>query len=160
MDTGDMDQGVQEESGEGGLFLSWYHPASGRTAILDELDGMVWLYLTAAGSHAVERDCPVLSTVPLPDEVDWAAVMESGAPPPLWKAVASAEAFAEGLVAEDFGTRWSEDGGSVLLLRAGRSIAMIVAAEEQGYSRALEWECPLGLPFDEAVEAETFPEVG
>jgi hypothetical protein len=34
---------------------------------------------------------------------------------------------------------------------------MIVAGDQRGYSRALAVEGPLGLPFDEALAAATFP---
>jgi len=144
------------QSDDKGLFLSWQHTVSKRTAILEQLDGMVWLYLTAPATNKPERDCPVFSTVPLADKVDWAAVRQSGAPPPLSKDVASSEALVARPVAGEFEAVWSSDGQSVALLRSGRFIAMIVAGVERGHSRALTVEVPLGLPFDEALANATF----
>ena len=144
------------QSDDKGLFLSWQHPVSKRTAILEELGCMVWLYLTAADTNKPERDCPVYSTVPLADKVDWIAVRESGAPPPLSKDVASSEAFVARPVAGQFEASWSSDGQSVALFRSGRCIAMIVAGVERGHSRALAVEGPLGLPFDEDLASATF----
>ena len=118
---------------------------------------MVWLYLTAPGTKRPERDCPVFSTAPLAEKVDWAAIRDSGAPPPLSKDVASSEAMVSRPVTGKFEAIWSSDGRSVALLRSGRCIAMIVAGAQRGHSRALAVESPLGLPFDDALAAATFP---
>jgi len=118
---------------------------------------MVWLYLTAPGTKRPERDCPVFSTMPLAEKVDWAAIRDSGAPPRLTKDVASSEAVVARPVTGRFEAIWSSDGHSVALLRFDRCIAMIVAGAQRGHSRALAVEGPLGLPFDETLAAATFP---
>jgi hypothetical protein len=99
----------------------------------------------------------VFSTIPLAEKVNWAAIRDSGAPPPLSKDVASSDALVAPPVTGKFEAIWSSDGHSVALLRSGRCIAMIVAGVERGHSRALAVQGPLGLPFDEALAAATFP---
>ena len=62
--------------------------------------------------------------------------------------------------AEDFNVTWSTDGASVGLVYPAEVIAMIVAGEKRGHSRALSRDGPLGLPFDDALAAKTFHKDG
>ena len=143
---------INNQSDKKGLLLSWQHPVSHRHAVLEELDGMAWLYLTNPGKLDPKRDCPAFATRPLTvEKVDMNAVSKLGAPPPISKDVASPEAVITGVVPGNLNTVWSEDGESVGLLYKGRIIAMIVSSATQGHSRALELASPFGLPFDEGL---------
>ena len=148
---------TNDKSDKKGLFLSWQHPNSRRHAILEQMDGMVWLYLTAPDSLEPERDCPVFSTIPPADAIDWKLIEKTGHPPPMTKDVASATAVIEHPVASEYDSLWSADGQSVAVVRGGQMICMIVAGAERGHSRALSKESPLGLPFDDALASRTFP---
>jgi hypothetical protein len=148
---------MSDRSSSKGLFISWKHPVSRRTAILEEMDGMVWLYLTAPNSQTPDRDCPAFATGPLADTVDWESIAKTGEPPKLTKDVASATALIEHVTASEFTTTWSSDGESVALVRGGEIICMIVAGAQKGHSRAIAKQGPLGLPFDEALAQKTFP---
>lgn len=149
---------TNDKSDENGLFLSWQHPNSRRYAILEQMDGMVWLYLTAPDSMKPDRDCPVFSTIPPADAIDWNLIEKTGHPPPMTKDVASATAIIARPVASEYDSFWSADGQSVAMVRGGQMICMIVAGAERGHSRALSKESPLGLPFDDALASRTFPE--
>lgn len=140
-----------------GLFLSWQNTNSLRHAILEELDGMVWLYLTTPDSRKAERDCPAFTRRTPVEHVDWKLIEKTGAPPPISKDVASQTCQIQQPRAEDFSVSWSNDGESVGLVYHTKIIAMIVAGQKRGHSRALSKEGPLGLPFDEALAATTFP---
>ena len=147
---------MEDQSDTHGLFVSWHNQTSKRYAILEELDGMAWLYLTEPGSQKPIRDCPAFTTAPPIEKVDWKRVAETGAPPSIDMSIASPTAMIENPSATDFEARWTSDGESVALLRGGSIIAMIVADAKRGHSRALIKEGPLGLPFDEALATQTF----
>lgn len=149
---------TNDKSDEKGLFLSWQHPTTRRHAILEQMDGMVWLYLTAPDSMKPDRDCPAFTTLPPAETVDWKLIERTGQPPPITKDVATAAALIEHPIAREFGPFWSADGQSVAVVRGGQIICMIVAGAERGHSRALSKESPLGLPFDETLASRTFPE--
>jgi len=148
---------LNDQSDGEGIFLSWTHSDSRRTAIVEELDGMVWLYLTGSENHRPERDCPVFSTIPIIEKLDWGAVRESGTPPHLYREVATADAMLPNPLASEFSVVWSIDGQSVALHYSGRRIAMIVSGFELGHSAALLTKGPLGLPFDAELSDITFP---
>ncbi len=158
----DSDQGSrimspgEQSDNEKGLFLSWYCELSDRTAILEELDGMVWLFLTYPGMLRPERDCPVFATRPIPETVDWSAVEERGTPPSLSKDVISAQATVVTPVAEQFKAVWAYDGESVMLMYRGEPVVMVVKGFRLGHSRALLLEGPLGTPFDDTLVTSFF----
>ena len=131
-------QSMSDQSDETDLFVSWQNPDSQRHAILEELDGMVWLYLTAPDSAKLGRDCPAFSTVILVDKVDWKLIEDTGASPPIYKEVASSIATMQDPRASDFDVRWSPDGESVALVRDGQVICMIVAGVD---SRSFPRSC-------------------
>jgi len=147
---------MEDQSDAQGLFISWQNPVSMRYAILEELDGMAWLYLTEANSQKPIRDCPAFTTIPPIEKVDWELVKETGAPPPIDQSVASPTAMIESPGASDFEVSWTPNGESVALIRDNSIICMIVADAKRGHSRAIIKEGPLGLPFDEVLAAQTF----
>ncbi|MBC8403685.1 MAG: hypothetical protein H8E15_00540 [Planctomycetes bacterium] len=55
------------------LFLTDLHEASGRTAIIEETEGCIWLYVTAPNSKDPELDCWLVNTIPFEDmpELDY-----------------------------------------------------------------------------------------
>ena len=144
------------QSDDRGLFLSWKHPNSHRAAILEEMDGMVWLYLSQPDSTKPARDCPAFVTTAPPDTIDWKLVAQTGEPPRISKDVASDRALIEHPAATDFSTVWSLDGESVGLRHRGEIISMIVAGQQRGHSRALRSTSPLGLPFDDVLATSIF----
>jgi hypothetical protein len=143
-------------SNEKGLFLSWQHPTSRRHAILEEHDGSFWLYLTPPKSLKPERGCPAFTTKIQVETVDWKAIEQTGAPPPISMDVASKTCLIQQPLPEDFNVTSSSNGASIGLVHQGKIIAMIVAGEKSGHSRAIAKEGPLGLPFDDALAARTF----
>lgn len=151
-----MDIPAANQSDDGGLFLSWKHPVSHQTAILEEMDGIVWLYLSEPQATQPARDCPAFVTAPPPDSVDWERIKQTGEPPGISKDVASDRALIEHPAPEDFSTIWSADGESVALRYRGDLICMIVAGQQRGHSKALGRSSPLGEPFDESLSASTF----
>ena len=154
--TTQMEIPVANQSDERGIFLSWRHPVSQRTAILEEMDGMVWLYLSQPSTTRPVRDCPAFASASLPDSVDWQRIKQTGEPPRISKDVASDRAVIMGPVAADFSTVWSADGESVALRHQREIVCMIVAGAHRGHSRALARACPLGLPFDQSLASITF----
>jgi len=151
-----MDIPTANQSDDRGLFLSWRHPVSLRTAILEEKDGMVWLYLSEPETTQPARDCPAFVTTTPPDSVDWEHVKKSGEPPGISKDVASVRALIGHPAPDEFSSVWSADGESVGLRYRGDIISMIVAGHQRGHSKALDHSSPLGEPFDEPLSASTF----
>lgn len=151
-----MDVPTNNQSDVCGLFLSWIHPVSHRTAILEEIDGMVWLYLSQPQTTQPERDCPAFVTTTPPDSVDWELIKQTGEPPCITKDVASNRARIEQPAPGDFSSVWSSDGESMAVKHQGSYICMIVAGHNRGHSRAIEISNPLGEPFDESLFASTF----
>ena len=151
-----MDIPAADQSDERGLFLSWRHPVSHRTAILEEMDGMVWLYLSQPETTQPARDCPAFITATPAESVDWERIQQTGEPPAITKDVASDQALIEHPSPEDFSTIWSSDGESVALQHRGEFLCMIVAEQQRGHSKALQQSSPLGEPFDEKLATSTF----
>ena len=152
-----MDIPVTDQSDARGLFLSWRHPVSNRAAILEESDGMVWLYLSHPEINRPARDCPAFITADPPATVDWERVRQ-GEPPRIAADVATACSLIQEPVAADFSTSWTPDGESVAMRHRGEIICMIVAGHQRGHSRALGQKGPLGLPFDDPLASITFPD--
>ncbi len=144
------------QSDDKGLFLSWRHPVSHRTAILEEMDGMVWLYLSQPQTTQPARDCPAFVTATPPDSVDWERIKQTGEPPGITKDVAADQALIEHPSPEDFSTVWSSDGESVAVRHRGEIICMIVAGQKSGHSKAVAGSSPLGEPFDDSLFGSTF----
>ncbi len=150
-----MDVPAADQSDERGLFLSWRHPVSQRVAILEEGDGMVWLYLSHPEVTRPARDCPAFVTAPPPATVDWERVRQ-GETPRIAADIATDRSLIQSPEAEDFGTTWTPDGESVALRYRGEIICMIVAGHQRGHSRAVSRVGPLGVPFDEPLALATF----
>ncbi len=151
-----MDIPAANQSDDRGIFLSWRHPVSHRTAILEEIDGMVWLYLSQPQTKQPARDCPAFVTATPPDTVDWERIKQTGVPPTITKDIATGRALIEHPSPEDFSTVWSSDGESVALRHRGEPICMIVADQKRGHSKAVGSSSPLGEHFDDAHFASTF----
>lgn len=154
-----MDSPDTNQSNDGGIFLSWRHPVSHRTAILEEIDGMVWLYLSLPQTTEPARDCPAFVTDTPPDSVDWERIKQTGESPGITKDIATERALIEHPSPEDFSAVWSSDGGSVALRHRGELICMIVAGHKRGHSghsKAVAGSSPLGEPFDDSLFASTF----
>lgn len=90
-----MDSPDTNQSNDGGIFLSWRHPVSHRTAILEEIDGMVWLYLSLPQTTEPARDCPAFVTDTPPDSVDWERIKQTGESPGITKDIATEGALIE-----------------------------------------------------------------
>ena len=146
-----------DQSDKNGMFLTCQHATSRRHAIIDQRDGMIYLCLTEPDSGRGVMGCPLYSTVPPPDFVDWELIARTGQSLPIMSDVASSEAVLTYPVASEFSAIWSPDGHSVAVIRGGRIVGMIVAKYTRGYSRALAKESAIGLPFDEALAIRTFP---
>ena len=130
------------------------HPVSQRVAIIEEDNGMVWLYLSHPEVTRPARDCPAFITAPPPPTVDWERVLR-GETPRIAADVATDCSFIQSPAAEDFGTIWTPDGESVALRHNGEIICMIVAGHQRGHSRAVNGVGPLGFPFDEPLAIAT-----
>jgi hypothetical protein len=146
-----------DQSDENGMFLTCQHSTSRRHAIVDQSEGMIYLCLTEPESGRGVMVCPLYSTVPPPEAVDWELIARTGQSPPIMSDVASSEAVLANPVGSEFSAIWSPDGHSVAVVRGGRIVGMIVANATQGYSRALAKESAIGLPFDGALALRTFP---
>ena len=146
-----------DQSDENGMFLTCQHATSRRHAIVDQSEGMIYFWLTEPESGRGVMGCPLYSTVPPPEAVDWELIARTGQSPPIMSDVASSEAVLANPVGSEFSAIWSPDGHSVAVVRGGRIVGMIVANATQGYSRALAKESAIGLPFDEALAMRTFP---
>ncbi len=146
-----------DQSDKNGMFLTCQHATSRRHAIVEQRDGMISLCLTEPESGRGVMGCPLYSTVPLPEAVDWELIARTGQSPPIMSDVASSEAVLTNPVASEFSAIWSPDGHSVAVVRGGRIVGMIVAKATRGHSRALARESAIGLPFDEALAIRTFP---
>jgi hypothetical protein len=135
------------------IFVTAEHPRSGRTAILEELGGVAYLYLSAKGEPRPEGDVVVYSTGTLATDVQAKKAAQAGDPPPLTSSSASREAVVVGAVARDFSFVWTPDGEQVCVLRKGRPHAMIVleSGKRQGYSRAIGKAGFYGRPWNQAV---------
>ena len=151
-----MDIPAADQSDNRGIFVSWRHPVSHRTAILEEMDGMVWLYLSQPQTTQPARDCPAFVTATPPDSVDWERIKQTGEPPGITKDIATGRALIGHPSPEDFSTVWSSDGESVAVRHRGEPICMIVVDQKRGHSKAVGRSSPLGEPFDEALFASTF----
>jgi len=154
-----MDIPAANQSDDRGIFLSWRHPVSHQTAILEEMDGMVWLYLSQPQTTQPARDCPAFVTATPPSSVDWERIKQTGEPPGLTKDIATDRALIEHPSPEDFSTVWSSDGESVAVRHRGEPICMIVAGQKRGHSKAVGSSSPLGEPFDDSLFASTFTSV-
>ncbi|MEQ1748324.1 MAG: hypothetical protein ABL974_02800 [Prosthecobacter sp.] len=147
-----------DQSDKNGLFLSCQSAASGRHAILEEQDGMVWLYLTASNATKPERDCPAFTTRKPTTSVDWEQIKKTGEPPSITQDVASCSAWVIDAKPAEFSAVWSSNGESVGIVRNGHIVCMIISGERFGHSRAIAKESPLGLPFDDDIARKTFPQ--
>lgn len=137
------------------LFLKEMHPVSSRCAVLEDDGQAGWLYLTAVGEMRPEKDAVVYGRVLVPAD-DAIAAARSGAAPPLGLEFASAEAVMLDPVPSDFRFQWTADGQSVVVFHQDIPRAMIIAASERGYSRAIARSGFYGLPWDEAVYEQNF----
>ncbi len=144
------------QSGDTGLFLSWRHCVSHRTAILKERDGMAWLYLSEPQIAQPARDCPAFVTTIPSASTNWEHVEKSGEPPGISKDIASDQAVIEHPSPEDFACIWSADGESVGLQYRGNAICMIIGDKPRGYSKSLAHRSPIGDPFDEHLYTAIF----
>jgi len=129
------------------LFFSIQHSASKRFAILEETDGIAWLYLTVPGAPKPEKDALAYSTKTPDEKTDWSKVKE-GHPPTLSKEFASERAVIRGAKEVDFTFDWADQGESVALRFKGEVIAMILRDDARGFSLALTKDGPLGHPLD------------
>jgi hypothetical protein len=139
-----------------GLFLSWRHPVSYRTAILEEIDGMVWLYLSEPHTTKPGKDRPAFVTATPPDAVDWERIKQTGELPGITKDIATDRALIEHPSSRDFSTVWSLDGESVAVRQRGELLCMIVSGQKRGHSKSVAGCSPLGEPFENLLFASTF----
>jgi hypothetical protein len=133
------------------IFISSHNDVSNRFAVLEDDERVAYLYLTARGTQRPERDAIAYVRNAPPETVDWKAAASEGNPPMLDRAHATMAAVIPAPIASDFSVRWSPDGESAALLYKGDPIALVLASERMGYSKAVASECPLARPWDEAL---------
>ena len=64
------------------LFLQSKHEVSGRWAIVDEVEGSVWLYWLPIGAGRLEKDCWLIDTVARDVQRRFDHYRPQGIPPP------------------------------------------------------------------------------
>lgn len=129
-------------------FLSERHPASDRTAIVEDDGRSAWLYMTRPGSHALAADCWLYNRLEAPASVDVEAARKQ--PPPAVQGVAGQGARIADPVWSAMRLLWSADGQSVAFLYHDVPLGFIAQAEKAGYSRNVVASCPWGRRWDAA----------
>ena len=129
------------------LFLTQAHEASGRTAILEETEGCIWLYVTAPGSQDPELDCWLANTIPFADmpELDYFRGWQL--PPPVIEDFAGPDAVMTNPGASQWQLQWSDDGSSATAICDGHPVGRINLNPPQSLSVHLDKSGPWGDPW-------------
>lgn len=135
------------------LFVTERHPASGRSAVLEDDGTSAWLYLTEPGTRRPAADAWVYNRVAAPP-------MEAirgyrGGPPPASREYASGSALCDDPMAYEWSFIWAPDGEAVALARDGHPVALIVLWQKGGYSRELVKDGPWGHPWSDELFRQT-----
>jgi len=143
-------------NGADDIFLDSKHAVSGRFAVLEEMGGTAWLYLTHPELPKPEKDAIVYTRNKLASMEEVQAEARRGQPPPLAKEYASEGAIIPYARLDEFNIKWSFDGQSVAVLRNNVPLTMILADANRGYSKALSKSGPFGEPWDQQIYERVF----
>jgi len=130
------------------LFLTSLHETSGRTAIIEESEGCIWLYVTAPNSNEPEWDCWLANTIPFESmpELDYFRGWQL--PPPAIEEFAGPGAVIEDPASSSWKLRWCADGSAATALRDDRPIGKIVVDPPTSLSIHIVKSGPWGEPWD------------
>ncbi len=142
------------------LFLQSTNDTSGRLAVLDEVEGSVWLYLMPRGGEQPEFYCWLANTLALDEQPSLVHYQALNLPPP-----AESEFVTPGCVllepsnhAWEF--RWSADGESVAALCDNNVRGFICAWMESSYAYHIRADCPWGRAWSQRMFDRRFKRIG
>lgn len=131
------------------IFLQEEHPRSGRFAFFEVNHYSGWLYLDDPDAPGPEKKALVFSTGDLAPLDEAIKVANAGGRPPLAHEYASAQAIIDDAHPDEFFFWWSEDGRSVALMRLGHPLAMIIADNDRGHTKAVTVKGFYGNPWQQ-----------
>jgi hypothetical protein len=141
-----------EDTGDDeGLWLEFDCEASGRVAIIEDLEDSVWVFLTRPDDSAIEQDCWLFNKPSALDEPDLEHYRKRNMPPPVPAHLMQAAGKREVPDDKRFKARWSKDGNTVVIAIDGVDVALASAQLDRGMSRYLLEDCGWGRPWDEAL---------
>jgi hypothetical protein len=120
-----------------GMYLQEEHPRSGRIALFEVNHYSGWLFLSKPDAPVSRKKALVFSTGHIAPLEEAIKVANAGGKAPLAHEYASDEAIIDDAHPDEFFFWWAEDGESVALLRLGAPLAMIIAANERGHTKAV-----------------------
>lgn len=114
----------------------------------------VWMYLHDLQSRQVIADAPLCSLKPPTPLAEFRRTYQRGQTPPLVREYATDSA--EITEISDLTLTWGDDGSSVAACLHGVPIAMVLADQKAGYSKAVSKEGPWGRPWDNDAYVQRF----
>ncbi len=138
------------------LFLQSTHETSGRSAVIDEVAGSVWLFLTSPGSQQPERDCWLANTVGHDEQQAMDHYRALGLPPPAAPALVESGGVVTAPSEHAWDLRWSADGESVAAICDGEVRGFVCATSGSSRARFLNGDGPWGLAWDQAAFDQRF----
>lgn len=126
------------------LFAHSSHEVSGRCAVLEEVEGSIWLYLMRAEGEPPELDCWLANTIAHHEQQAPEHYRSAHLPPPAPPSLVSGECVIASPSAHAWSLRWSADGGAVAALCDGRVLGFLCSRRMAAYSHHLTKDCPWG----------------
>jgi hypothetical protein len=137
-------------------FNSVQHPATKRWAVFEDDGRSAWLYITEPDRARPVADCFVYNCQPPADELP--PTWDRASPPPITTVYASPSAFHPNVSPDQVRVGWNTKGDAAVVMIDGKAVALLVAGESRGYSKAITVDGPYGHPWDERRFVEQFAE--
>lgn len=138
------------------LFLQSTHDISGRSAVLDEVEGSVWLYLMSAAGAPPERDCWIANTLAHEEQRELQYYRTEGLPPPTPPKVTNADCIVAEPSKHSWELRWNADGDAVAVHCDGKVRGFICARSQASYAYHLRVDGPWGRAWHQQAFEQRF----
>lgn len=125
--------------------------------ILESDECSIWMYLHDLTERVVVAAAPVGSLMPLLSLAEFRKTYQRGGAPPLVREYSTDTAcLGDAVRPDNFKIMWGRDGVSVALVEDSTPIAIILAQEKKGFSKAVRKSGPWGEPWDQQRYEQVF----
>ncbi len=142
------------------LFLSFTNEHSGRTAIVDEHEGSIWLYVTEPQSQQIAMDCWLINTAHDDNQPDLEHFRDLGVPPPAKSDFTDANPVVEDAGSHQWEISWNRAGNAVAAILDGTPLGLIDTRTQLVCALHLVLDGPWGAAWDQTKYDEAFDPEG
>lgn len=142
------------------LYLSSTHDASGRSAVVEETEGCIYLYLTRPHSGHLVKDCWLANTAAFESLPELDHFRSRSLPPPAGPEFVGDGALVESPLDRAWSLRWNQDGSAIAVELNGQPIGMIAADPPAARALHVAKLGPWGAPWDQTHFERLFPTDG